>query len=318
VVEVPLPTGEDLAMRAVHVRAEAMIHHAFGLARRGAHYSAKAELVEVLRTTTQALDMRDGTTAHSDALARAFRALDEASDFQPRGAGLESNLDMAMLVAGHQTPALKEADLTKVTPLAGLQRYYTYAQQQFIIAGEEQPVASAALYGLGRLETIMTGAGAGGLSQGAPQAMVFHQAAVLTDGNNYKSSNELGVLLARYGQYDAAREMLIHTVRVRPNSQSWQNLASVHERMGEMDLARRAMHEAKLIASGQGATADVEAPVRWVPAETLARSAPQSDDQLISPVSNRTPAAPTSPRAQPESREVRGIMKFLPWSRAAD
>jgi hypothetical protein len=301
-----------MAMRAVHARAEEKIHHAFGLARRGAHYSAKAELVEVLRTTTQALDMRDGTTEHSDALARAFRALDEAGDFQPSGTGFESNLDMAMLVAGHQTTVLKNEDFGKVTPLVGLQRYYTYAQQQFIIAGGEMPAASAALYGLGRLQTLMGRPSLGGLSEAAPQAMVFHQAAVMIDGANYKSANELGVLLARYGQLAAAREMLVHSVRVSPQVQSWQNLAKVHEKLGEADLARKAMHEAQLVADGHGGM-DPHSPVRWVPAETLARSAPQSDDVMISPVSSRA-----APVAEPQTREVRGIMKFLPWTRASD
>jgi hypothetical protein len=287
-----------------------MLHHAFSLARRSALYSAKAEMVEVLRTVTQALDMRDGTTEHSDALARAFRALDEAGDFQPRGAGLESNLDIAMLVAGHQTPALKGEDLTKVTALAALQRYYTYAQRQFIVAGGGQPTASASLYGLGRLQSIMGGPSVGGLTEGAPQAMVFHQAAVMVDGANYKAANELGVLLARYGQFDSARAMLIHSVSVSPRVESWQNLASVHARLGERELAAKAMQEARLVASGARRTQDADAPVRWVAPETLARSAPQGDDVLISPASNR--------RAQveePQSREVRGIMKFLPWTR---
>ena len=57
-----------------------------------------------------------------ETLEEALRALDEAGDFQPRGAGLESNLNIEMLVAGHQTPVLKDADLKKVTALAALQR----------------------------------------------------------------------------------------------------------------------------------------------------------------------------------------------------
>lgn len=302
-------TSDDEAMRAVQVRTSAMIAHAFGLARRGAHYSARAELIEVLRTLTQALDMHGGGPRHSEALARAFRAMREAEDFQPRGAALEANLDMQMLVDGHETPVLHDADASRISPLQALQRYYTYAQEQLIIAGGGQPGASLALYGLGRLQTIMQGRSAG-LSLEQPKAVVFHQAAMMVDPANYKAANELGVLLARWGQYAKARDVLIHSVRVAPRPRSWQNLAKVHEQLQEHDLARRALYEAQLAARG-AAGDDRDSPVRWVDPQVLADQRPRTEGELISaPSTEPEPAETTS---TPPS--LRGLMKFVPWIR---
>ncbi len=267
---------------------------------------------------SQALDMQSGDRRHSEALAGAFRALEEAEDFIPRGTALEANLNMAILARGHKTPVLKDEDATKVTPVDALQRYYTYAQQQLIIAGGHQRNASVALYGLGRLESMMDKQSVGGLSRGAPQAMVFHQAAMLVDEGNYKAANELGVLLARYGQYEQAREVLVHSVRARPQPESWQNLAYVHERLEQHDLARRATHEAQLAAAHQLASGGyADALVRWVEPDALAAAGDES--YIPAPLQPAaTPEATSRTRATPaaDRGESRGLMRLMPWIRS--
>lgn len=306
------------AMRGVNVRTEAIIRHAFGLAHRGAEYSARAELVESLRMISQALDMESGDSRHSEALARAFRAMEEAEDFIPRGTSLEANLNMAILARGHKTPVLKSEDPSTITPIIALQRYYTYAQEQLIIAGGHERNASVALYGLGRLESVMDKQSVGGISRGAPKAMVFHQAAMLVDEGNYKAANELGVLLARYGQYDQAREVLVHSVRVSPQPQSWRNLATVHERLEQHDLARRATYESQLAAADQPASGNyADALVRWVEPDALAAATgdetyiPAPLQPAATPETSRTTATPASDRG-----ESRGLMRLIPWIRS--
>ena len=148
VEEMPQPMSDP--MRPVNEAAMGKIRHAFSLAQRRANYSARLELIDALRSIAEALDLRDGDRRHTDALKRGFRALEEAGDFHQRG--LAEELDMEVLVAAHRTPVLKEHDLTHLTPLVGLQKYLTYAQEQLTIAGGQQPTASLALYGLGRLQ----------------------------------------------------------------------------------------------------------------------------------------------------------------------
>ena len=57
------------------------------LAGRRAYFSAREEFIQALRTLSQAMDVQHGTNAHSAALAAGMRALEEAKDFVPRGAG---------------------------------------------------------------------------------------------------------------------------------------------------------------------------------------------------------------------------------------
>lgn len=300
---VPATTGP---MRAVNRRAEEAIRHAFALARRGATYSARTELIETLRMLAEALDLQAKSREHSDALKRGFRALQEAEDFQQRG--LAADLDMEVLIAAHQTPVLKHSDLSNLTPLVALQRYYTYAQQQLIVAGGGQATASVALYGLGRLQTIGNEEDA---DEVAPQAMVFHQAALMVDPMNYKAANELGVLLARFGQYGQARDMLVHSVRVRPQPESWHNLAEVHEQLGEHELARRAAYEGKLAARHGNS---VDSPVRWVePAALAGITGPSAAAQP--PAAAPEQPQPSAARNASQSQDE-GLMRFIPWRRS--
>jgi tetratricopeptide (TPR) repeat protein len=291
-------------MRAVNGRANTTIRNAFSLAQRGATYSARVEMIEALRMIAEALDMRDGTRQHSDALKRGFVALDEADDFQQRGLAAELNLEV--LVAGHQTPVLKEADLSNITPLVGLQKYLTYAQTQLAAAAGEQPTASLALYGLGRLQMDMAEADDAGL----PGAIVFHQAAVTTDSMNYKAANELGVLLARYGQYEPARQMLAHSVRVCPQAESWRNLSKIHEQLGENDLARRAIHESQLAARG---VAGRNVGVRWVDPAALAGTIETNPGGV--PAAQAREVTPPSPSRNVTREGNEGLMRLIPWIR---
>jgi hypothetical protein len=49
---------------------------------------------------------------------------------------------------------------------------------------------------------------------------------------NYAAANELGVLLARYGQLDSAADILSHAAKVAPVPETWHNLARVYELKG--------------------------------------------------------------------------------------
>ena len=293
-------------MRAVNRQAISKIRNAFSLAQRGATYSARIELIDSLRVIAEALDMRDGTRQHTDALKRGFVALEEAEDFQQHG--LAAELDLDVLVAGHRTPALKDRDLSKMTPLVCLQKYLTYAQQQLAIAGGEQQVASLAMYGLGRLQVDIAAED----DSVMPQAIVFHQAAVMTDSMNYKSANELGVLLARYGQFSQARDMLAHSIQVCPCEESWRNLAKVHQQLGQQDLARKAAYEAQLVARGSGSSHGV----RWV--EPAALSGSIVGNQPTIPVRRTAEEPAESPTRNVSETRTDGWMRLLPWSRRSD
>jgi hypothetical protein len=184
-------------------------------------------------------------------------------------------VNVGEIVSMHQTPVLKShPTVATLSPVAAQQQYFAYAQAQLAMAAGGQQVASQALYRLGKLQTALAAHDADPQALHAPQAIVFHQAALTTDAANYLAANELGVLLARYGQLPEARSVLLHSVSVRPQLESWHNLAAVHKRLGEEDLSRRAEHERDLLAKQLGRTAPQSASdlVRWVDPQTFAKS----------------------------------------------
>ena len=220
-------------------RANDRVEYGFDLARRGAFYSARAEFLGALQMITQSLDQTTGTAENSHALTAGFRALQEARDFVARDTTMPASMDLATIVSSHQTPVLARAEMADVTTAVAMQRYFEYAKEHLAKAGGSEPVASMAIYGLARIETELAqqqldiGAGAG------YEPIALHQAAVMVDPKNYRAANDLGVLLARFGQLGEARTALSHSLEVRAHPSTWKSLSVVHHRLGEVELAPR-------------------------------------------------------------------------------
>ncbi len=282
------PTAEPMTRRpremdAVARQAEAHVRHGYSLAARGALYSARAEFVLALRIITQALDLQSGNREHSQALAVGLGALEEAEDFIPLGSRLEADLDINILISAHRTPVLKNAPSESLLPVVALQRYYTYAQEQLGRAAGHEEAGSMALYGLGKVYGTMADNKLPNVVAPEPKAMVFHQAAIETHPGNFMAANELAVLSARYGRYEAARELLRHGASIAGYSAIWQNLAVVHRQLGETELAALAQNEATLAAQRESAAAKAgklvpSSDVHWVDADTFAGTSKPTTD----------------------------------------
>jgi len=279
--------GPNPARVAVSRRAMALVRKGQSLAVRNAQYSARADFVQALRLIAQAEDeMHDGSQ-HSKSLAAGLLALQEAQDFVPSGRGRWSDqFDVQVISAAHGTPVIRELGHdgeppSDMTPWQARQMYYTFAQKKLAQAGGDDAVASAALSSLGKLYVGRDGTADDESLVSSAQARSFFQAALRVDSRNYMAANELGVLLARYGQLQDARQVLQHGVAIEKDFPAlWRNLAVVHQRMGELDLERRARKEFKLaqhrIESGQSQS-EAGSAVRWVDAETFADLTPPTE-----------------------------------------
>ncbi|HUY32763.1 MAG TPA: hypothetical protein VMV69_08270 [Pirellulales bacterium] len=321
-------TDRPREMDAVARQAEAHVRHGYGLAARGALYSARAEFVLALRVITQALDLQSGTQEHSQALAAGLGALAEAEDFIPLGSRLEADLDIGILISAHRTPVLKHAPTESLLPVVALQRYYTYAQEQLGRAAGHEEASSMALYGLGKVYGTMGTNKLPNVVAPEPKAMVFHQAALEAHPGNFMAANELAVLSARYGRYETARDLLRHGVSIAAHSAMWRNLAVVHRQLGETELAALAQNEAALAEQRETAAAEAgkvvpSSDVRWVDAETFAgTSKPATDLQRPAAVSpgpgTAQPAmqtTPTRPNSMPPaSLEPTAKRSWWPFS----
>jgi hypothetical protein len=282
--ETPLPRSRIMAdarlLTDVARMARPHVEQGFSLAGRQAHFAARSEFIQALRSVAQSYDTVGGTSYHSRALAEGLRALEEANDFIPSGASLEAGLDLAEIVGSHRTAALKDRVDEHTTALVAIQHYYTYAQVRLADASAGDPTASWALFGLGKLYAEMGAQSALGITAATPKCIVFHQAALGSNTNNYLAANELGVLLVRYGRYQEARHVLQHSVAVCGEAASWHNLAVVHQYLGEHQLAAQAQQMGDSLKGIRTAHSELY-PIRWIePQEFNRQTAPPMNPEL--------------------------------------
>jgi tetratricopeptide (TPR) repeat protein len=303
-------------------QAQAHVDYALNLAERGAVQSAQAEFIAALDLISDALDADTGNAAraHARAAKAGLTALRETKDFVPADTPHDIEINLAQLASTHQTPVLKHIDTRGMPRAEALQRYHSYATQQLAFAGGHSSIASSALYGLGRAETVTTAGASTRNPLGSPNAMAFYQAALQVDPQNYMASNELGVLMARYGDLEGAGLQFAHSISVKPQVETWHNLATVYRRMGQTERADQADQQREKLLAAQRAqpdtpmnAADLAArpTVKWVDAETFAASS--TPYEFDKPTGNSKNAVAV---AQKDSLGKRLISKLTPWSKA--
>ncbi len=265
-----------------------MVDRGFRLAEKGAFYSAKSEFRQALRTVSQALDTHFATNEYSESLEAGWLALDEADDFSAhsqRG----PRVDVELIVESHQSPILKNYDLTGVSPVLAMQHYFVHAQERLVQAGGRAPVASRALHGLGKLHMVLGEKSTSAARLHGPKAMAFHQTALTTDPTNFMAANELGVLLARFGKLQEARNLLQYAVSFYPTPETWQNLSTVHQRLGEASLAFQANANWQVSLQQVAATdpmtrqANNRSMVQWVPPQAFIGQKPNASGMPAMP-----------------------------------
>jgi tetratricopeptide (TPR) repeat protein len=307
------------SLEVIAPQAQAHINYALNLAERGAVRSAQAEFTMALDLVADALDAdtNSKSRAHARAVKAGLTAIAETKDFVPADTPHDLEINLAQVAATHKTPVLKNVDSTRMTRAQALQLYHAYATQQLAFAGGRSAMASSALYGLGRAEAITITSASTRNPLGSPNAMALFQAALMVDPQNYMASNELGVLMARYGDFDGAAGLLVRSLSVKPRVETWHNLAMVYRSMGQLAKAEQAERErekmlvaARSRGAGTGNSTDLGSrpTLQWVDVDTFAASAtPNGLDG--------TTASPNKPAyiAQRDSLGKRLISRVLPW-----
>jgi hypothetical protein len=308
------PTSIPQIDASVVRRVSQLLDDAVALADRGAVFSARAQLIKGIRLVSQSLDAEARTQHFSQSLANGLQALDEAKDFAPNGSELEAHLNMRQIVDAHRTQILKNKSVP--TPLAALQMYHAFAEEQLAAACGREEIAARILVALAKLQPLLVSQDSDISALAIPRSMSLYQAALIIDSNNYLAANELGVLFGRYGQLEDARDVLAHCAEIDPNQAvAWKNLAAVHRQLGEHQLAAAATEEWNL-ASGAGRgriPTNPQAPaVEWVNPDAF------SAGQVANggPTTTTNPMASTSPtRSQPDPPTIpkgRSIFKRNP------
>jgi tetratricopeptide (TPR) repeat protein len=304
--------GRSNTTTAAVSRADELTRDGFRLAQKNAIFSARSQFLQALRMIAQANDEAHGSVQYTRSLNAGLKALEESHDFTVRRAGSTDEIDVAMIVAGHRTTALKDQDLSATSPMAARDRYQEYACEQFAAAMQGEQAGSMPLYGLGRVAAVGDASVASN-SRGLMDAIVWHQASLNVDTNNFRAAHELGALYAKCGQYEQARDMLQRAVALGPHAIAWNNLAAVHMKLGEQDLANIALARARAI-SDPNAASDKIPPIEWLEAEKFAKST--GPNEVFFPQSNApvTTSAPPStnpgPRSAAKSEAAPGSSRF--------
>lgn len=265
-------------------QVESLNRRATSMAQKGMLFAAKNELIGALKLNAHLLDERRGGTIHTAALAAGLTALCEAEDFSV-GSGQDLSVARARQIAGSHKTAILPAS-GDISPAVAQQQYFAFAQQQLAFAAGGEPAASRSLYTLGKIQLAMLGSAGPKSPVGQARALVWFQASLAADSRNHLAANELGVLLARYGQLDAARRALLHSLSIHPQVETWHNLAAVHERLGEAELARLAENERRMLALRDPRPAHTNGKyIAWVDASTFAAQEAREDRTPLSTAS---------------------------------
>lgn len=298
-------------MRSVLEQAEHRLREGFRLADRQAIFLARGEFIAALELIAQANDLRHNTQFYSQALVAGLAALEESRDFA-RARPTGKPLDVARVASGHRSKVLSPEECATITPLAAAKRYYAYSQEQLAGACAGEPRSSIALYGLGRLAMAAGDAAPAERMEYNAKAMVLHQAALMADRNNFRAANELGVLLARHGDYGSARTLLLHSVRLSPHPSTYRNLVVVHNKLGEKDLAKQATQHG-LAMERAGVQRNGPA-IAWVDPVTFAGTAPPTTTTAMPPVAQTQPQSATkAEEKKPVETAEKGFSDWLPW-----
>jgi hypothetical protein len=276
------PTIQATMMR----RAEGHLRHGLQLAERRAVFAAHDQFIESLKLVAYTLDAESGLATHSQALAAGLSALEEADSFLASRTEILTPTELSAIMAGHRTKldtGAESAPNTTLTPLQGVERYLAVAGEQLKRASGGAPVASYALYGLGRVYALRS-------AQQSPRAVVFehkamalYRTAVAVDANNYLAGNELGVLLYRNGLREEALWTLLRSVSVSPEPETAQNLIVVYQALGDADGAAWAevLHQTLVAQDNHSAVANIGGgsalSLKWVDADTFSNVANTGD-----------------------------------------
>lgn len=253
----------------VNQLAIAKISQANVLADRGATFAARQKLIEVLRMVSQSKDAAQGKPVYSMALRDGLRAIEEAEDFSPRGAQLEAELDIELVVDAHRTPVAQQLELEGELPCHMLDRYLRYGQIKLAMSVAGDPAGSMALYALGKVTSRLGKSEQHANPLAHQQAVAYQQAAVLSHGDNYYAKHELAVLLAESGHLSQSHTLLASLAMSHQNPTLYGNLARVQEQLGmrEQAAATRQMATALSRQNPQLASR-----VSWVAPQQFRRS----------------------------------------------
>lgn len=270
------------------------VAYAVSMARRGAYSTAKSELIDALFSLSVALDDAHGNTRFTQAHREAMTAISESEDFTN-----QINMRTSTVLAGHATRLNPELHAQLKTANQYQTAYLHLAETKLRDSVANTAIASSALRAMGKVFAAEQSVERGSSNDYAAKAVLCFGLASSLDSSDAESANLLGVIYARLNYLDQARDTLVESLRRNPSSQAWRNLASVHQKRNELELAQMARGEA--VRAAEFKTATRSPLVQWTSPSQFARVS-----GMVEPPA-ATHANQVSPQYQQANRAGRGF-----------
>ncbi len=294
-----------VASSIVEQRALDHLEYGKSLARRGATFAAREEFVQSLRLIAESYDMQTQTRDYTHMLADGLRALDEADDFVLLNAE-QHDIDMARIIATHESKVVSESMAKNLSPIKAMQMYFQYSTGKITAAAGRSTAAADVLHAMGKLLQTSSQSDATGKPMDRAKAMVMFQAALGANPSDYRSANELGVLLAQNGKWEMAKELFAKSLVITKSQESWLNLAKAHEQLGEQEFARQANMEYRRMAGQSKSSNSME----WVSAKQFEAEGLMSEAAIAPAVAKTARQEPVEPETR-GNKIINGIKKWF-------
>lgn len=256
--------GEQLAQHLSNCEA---------LLKRNAFFSARSEAEAAVLHLVRLIDLSQNRYHSEPTWFTALRAMREADDFalSPRLSADDSML--SRIVASHETPVLKDAQMDNLAPMTAAQHYRLFAEQCLVEASQHHPWASDVYYGLGRTFQAQAESGDEHAVALRNQAAIFYRAAIQIAPSNALAANQLGYLMLQLDRPQDAKNALLQSINFSPSAASLQNLTEACRRLGDEATAQWAISN---LANFQTApnTGTYPAPIVEVTSQEFARMSP--------------------------------------------
>ena len=298
-----MPLNAADALKAVH-----HIEYGKTLSRRGAAQTARQEFLAAMQLIATANDKVSGTSQHTKALRSAMLAIKEAGDFSVANSEQQIQMNVASVAESHRSNVLSPTQAANLSPTQAMNRYFAKAQEQLDFAGGRNVVSAEVFYCMGKLHTVLSQNQKVLGPYDTAKSVVYHQVALLSDNQHYRSSNELGVLLARSGRLEQAKLLFERSLMSQPTVRTWQNLAEAHRRLGESDFANRAHSEVQMLATSQPSPA--HSTIQWKPIDQFNADAPVEYNQRVAELPS-PPAASAAEVPAEKSKPSKSIAERI-------
>ena len=217
-----------------HMMAKQHLHQSVERFGRGMPLSAREHAEQALHQFSLATDAQVGSNLGSKSLSAGMEAIREAGDFLGRFGNVDPN-SIQRLVDSHQTPVLRNCDLSTTSTFQAADAYFEYARIQLGRMDRQWPEASVALEMLARTEAIAN-------RQSKEITMASRtcllRAAVDCNPDNADALLALGTILTRTGVYQEATTALELCYAINQSPEALRMLSSLHQKAGNQQLAQ--------------------------------------------------------------------------------